>query len=552
MADPETPYTQTPETPDLNTPPNQDSLAPEINAEQPTAPDANIPDTPKKRRWPKYLVIILFIVILIVGVFFALDYIRKPDSDKTSGTAKHDIQSLTVGVVSGSTKVAYTPDDIDSYAQSVYAQIYEGLVAYQDKTKIVPLLATGWSNPDSSTWDFQLAKGVKFSNGDLMTSADVVYSIKQAIQTPDGVYSGTIKDIKPLGDYQVEITTSSPDPFLLNKLTFLMILDSRVSDPNAAIGTGPYKLKPGVKPTDTKVSLVANDAYHGGHVYTRNLKFVVEESEDVASADLKSGKINIAGEFTSDNPAGLKNFNYQKLIANDAAVNFVSINSVAPGPLQKLEVRQALRDSIDVPKLIKDSDLAADPSYQMVTPTIPGYNPSLTAPKQDVAHAKALLAQAGYPNGVTLTLEASSTNAAVARQIAAQAKNAGFTINVTEQTDFDQFISDLVGGKLQLGLISYGSDTLDGGDVFTQAVQQTENFKSAALDDYLDQAASTVDQQKRLQILQKTSKLINDNVATLPLYNRHRLWAMDKPYMIQFDSLSAAPGIYFSKVYTVN
>jgi peptide/nickel transport system substrate-binding protein len=532
--------------------PVADEAPAELNQDAPEAPaqpaDATVVPTKSSKKWPKYVLAVLILCVIAAGVAFAVAKINKPADEKSTAVSKQDIPQLSIGVINGSIKGVYEPDNVDTYAQDIYNQVYEGLVSYQDRTKIVPLLATSWTNPDSSTWDFNIRQGVKFSNGDTMTADDVVYSFKQAIATPDGTYSGTIKDVKKLGDYKVELTTKATDPFLLNKLTFLMVVDSKQPS-TTIVGTGAYKLKPGTQPSDTKIQLVANDSYHGGHVYTRALNFVIEDSEEAAEADLKSGKLNIAGELSSETPSGLKGMAYQKVYGEDPSVNFLSLNSEAGGPLANLQVRQALRDSIDVPLLIKDTGLAAEPAYQLVPQAIPGYDPNLAAPKPDAQKAKDLLTQAGYPNGVTLTLHVSPSSVAQANEIAKQAKQAGFTLNVVQQNDFDQLISDLIDGKLQVTLISYGSDTLDGSDVFSSVIQQSANFKSDTLDQYLDEAANTLDQQKRLDILQKTSKYVNDNVAVIALYNKHRVWAMDKAYVIPFDNLSASPGVYFSKVY---
>jgi ABC-type transport system substrate-binding protein len=120
---------------------------------------------------------------------------------------------------------------------------------------------------------------------------------------------------------------------------------------------------------------------------------------------------------------------------------------------------------------------------------------------------------------------------------------------VRQSDDFSQLIGNVIDGKTQLALLSYSSDVLDGSDVFTQVVQQTGNYKSATLDQYLKEAGSTIDQTDRLAVLQKTSKFLMDDVAAIPLLNRERVWVSDKSYVVQFDNIAASPGIYFWKAY---
>jgi peptide/nickel transport system substrate-binding protein len=380
-----------------------------------------------------------------------------------------------------------------------------------------------------------------------------VYSLKLAAADEDlsTSYAATIKDVRALDNYKVEVTTKQTDPFFLNRLSFLKVLDAKkptVAD--GSNGTGPYQVKTGTTPSDSTIELTAFDGYHGGHVYTRALKYVVEDDEAALSRDLAAGKIQFAGEFSSAKPANVTAADYTTWTIDDPAVTYLPLNSVATGPLQKLPVREALRDSIDVPLLIKDLGIDAQPASQLMTKTIPGYNESLKVPKQDIPKAKTLLASAGYPNGVTLTLTAQTSNLKVAEEVAKQAKAAGFTINIKEEPSFGTFIDALIAGKTEMATISYSSDVFDGSDVFAQVLQQTGNYKSATLDSYLTQADATLDQADRLSILQKTSKYVYDDVAAIPLFNRQRTWLTAPNYHLQFDTHTATPGVYFWQAYS--
>jgi peptide/nickel transport system substrate-binding protein len=386
-----------------------------------------------------------------------------------------------------------------------------------------------------------------------MTAADVVYSFKEAMKDgEDGTYSSTLKDVKAINDYKVQLTTSKPDPFLLNKLTLLMVLDSKTPGANdGSNGTGPYQLKPGTKPTEKELQLVAFDKFHGGHVRTRALTFKTETDIDAVVADYKAGRVNMAGEFKTKDPAELAGTTHHNASMLDPAVHFLILNSVANGPLQKKEVRQALRESLDLNALVKSANIAAEPASQLVAKDITGYNPALTIPKQNTADAKKLLTSAGYPNGVSLEVETSNVPAtlAAAKVIAEQAKAAGFTITIKSIDDFDQLIGDVLGGKAQVAMLSYGSDNLDSSDVFTNVVQHTGNFKSKTLDDYMTQQAETFNESQRLLILQKISKYLNDEVAAVPLYTQYRIWETDKPYVLPYDMLNSGLGVSFWQAY---
>jgi peptide/nickel transport system substrate-binding protein len=523
----------------------------------PAQPPATVGSGSNKSGGLKKFLLIILALLLVGGVaygIYSLTTKDKTDTKNASMSQKKDIPQLNVGVIGGSVTL-YPESASDSYAQTISQQIYEGLVAYEDQTKIVPLLATGWNNPNDTTWDFDLRKNVTFHNGHTMKATDVVASLKASKEIENlGIYSDTLSEIKAINDYKVEIKTTQPDPFLLNKLSFLMILDATDIDAKDTMNaTGPYKLKQGTKPTDSEIQLVAYDNYHGGHVYTRGLKIIDEADEVAATKDFKAGKINMVGEYNSSKPDGLSSLHPQQVEVNDPSVTFMTMNSVAPGPLQNLKVRQAIQYSIDKASLIKNINVSAEPASQLVTKAIPGYDPSInTSPTRDIAKAKQLLTEAGYPNGVTINIEASSVTDAPARELVKQAAEAGITLKLVVAPTFDDLVNDLIDGKTQTSVLSYSSDLQDGTDVFDTVLRQTNNYKSDALDKALDSASKTVDQEKRLKYLQQASKVTVDDVAALPLYNRQRTWFMDKPYAVQFESLVSDPGVYFYKVYLTN
>ena len=118
---------------------------------------------------------------------------------------------------------------LDPHAQNegpttqVSRQIYEALVERAVNMKIQPALAKSWKAIDPNTWIFTLRKDVKFSDGSKMTSEDVVFSVLRAKQRTSDFkeYISTISGVKAIGDYSVKISTSKPNPILLNTVLVL-------------------------------------------------------------------------------------------------------------------------------------------------------------------------------------------------------------------------------------------------------------------------------------------------------------------------------------------
>ena len=157
---------------------------------------------------------------------------------------------------------------LDPHAQNegpttqVSRQIYEALVTRGLDMTIGPQLATKWKAVDPNTWYFFLRDDVKFSNGQKMTSEDVVFSILRAKQPTSDFkeYISTISGVKAIDDYTVQIKTSKPNPILLNQLSQIFIMSEGWSKKNGceqsqdfdasqetfcsinAMGTGPFKI----------------------------------------------------------------------------------------------------------------------------------------------------------------------------------------------------------------------------------------------------------------------------------------------------------------------
>ena len=157
---------------------------------------------------------------------------------------------------------------LDPHAQNegpttqVSRQVYEALVTRGLDMSIGPQLATKWKAVDPNTWYFYLREDVKFSNGQKMTSEDVVFSILRAKQPTSDFkeYISTISSVKAIDDYTVQIKTSKPNPILLNQLSNIFIMSKQWSTDNFviapqnwdagqetfaatnAMGTGPFKI----------------------------------------------------------------------------------------------------------------------------------------------------------------------------------------------------------------------------------------------------------------------------------------------------------------------
>lgn len=425
--------------------------------------------------------------------------------------------------------------------------MFEGLVRYEKKSRISPLLATDWSNPDANTWVFNLKSGVSFHNGNTLDAEDVKYSLDKIKAGGElgEIFADTIDSVNVVNNNQVEIKTAEPDPTLLNKLSFLYIIDSEApegSEPSLA-GTGPYIIKSGTEPTGTSVQLTAYDNYHGGKPKTRALSFGVEESLDTLTKAYSEGKYNIA-EIPVGKAEGISSVS--QFVSNEPEISYLGLNTIKPGPLQKKEVREAIRYAVDPVALGISMDDRVTPLNQMIPESIPGYNPAIPSHQRDVNKAKELLKTAGYPDGVKLRLSHSS-NTGFSDEITRQMKEAGITLEIDYHADFDEYIDYFIGGNAEIYSIIYASDILDGLDMY-QSTLPPEYYANPELDAVLTKASETVDAAERLKLLQDAAVVIEQDVAAVPLFTQDTLWLMDKDYDIVQDMPSSFLSVYFYKV----
>lgn len=500
-----------------------------------------------------------FVAVLIVLLLGGIGYLawkvsnQKTTTSSTTAVIKKDVTLLRIGSVEGLVNSFYpSADDFELTAFQVNNQIYEGLVQFQNGTKIVPLLATSWTNPDDNIWIFNIKRGVKFHNGNTLTAKDVKYSLDKYAKTAfEGVFKFDTKSLTVVNDNKIKIVTASPDPLLLHKLAYLMIVDSTsTKDGDPTAGTGPYQVKPGTTPTESQLDLVAFDKYHGGRPSTREIKWTSYATEDELLKDTIAKKIDyaIAIDTAKDNDQLKRQTNLTIVSDPGIGVSAMGFNTLKKGsPLANLKVRQAIALAIDRQAVIDASNLKAVPAYQAVTQDVPGYNNDITSSKPDPEAAKKLLADAGYPKGLSFDLAFSKEFAIdQATNIAKQLKEIGVTVNLKPQDTFDQLAEIAFNGKGDAYFMSNTTDLLDASDVLTSVFKST-NYSNAKFDQLLADAGKSLDSSKRLSDLEQASKIvIVEDVAEVPIYSRTDNTAYDPSLVVNRDSYI---GPYFWKVY---
>jgi peptide/nickel transport system substrate-binding protein len=293
--------------------------------------------------------------------------------------------------------------------------VYQHLVQLAPNGSIVPVLAASYSwSADRKTITFSIRQGVKFSNGDPLTAADVVYSINRVVakgsKYPYATLMGTLTSVKAPTPTTVSVTLAQPNQQWLYQLAAYsngVILDQKAAGAiaTAPAGTGPYKYVSQV--SNYSVTLAANTDYWGTKPGYGTVVFRYFTDANAENSALSSGQIQVIDNLS--NPADATQFEGNssfKIVHGPTNGKIQLTLNNGSGPLKNVLVRQAIAYAIDKQSILKtvgggfgtvigSDTVPGDPWYSAGYAKTYAYDP---------ARAKQLLAQAGYASGLSLTL----------------------------------------------------------------------------------------------------------------------------------------------------
>jgi len=451
-------------------------------------------------------------------------------------------------------------DQQEAPASIIASHIFETLWERDANLKIIPALATEMPKLVApTTWEVKLRKGVKFTNGEDFNAESAKFSLER-VKDPKLRASSNFKPIESVeivDPYTVRVHTNKPWPTFLTVMTFAQAAmyppkaykDKQPADiSRQPIGTGPYKFVRWAK--DEEIVLEANDAWWRGTPKIKTVVFRPIPDDAVRVAALQNGEIDVAVNI----PPHLANpiSNHPKLFLTTApSIRTIQLmfqthnfdekthmaTGVYDGPTKDKRVRQAIQYALDADEIIKGVlDGKATRMATMLTPLHFGYDASLKPIKQDLAKVKKLLTEAGYPNGVEITLNGPQgryvRDKEVAEAAAGQLNKAG--IKTTVKTyEFVNYLNNLTykhkGGPVWL--IGWGTPTIDAETVYNPLFHNGSNlgtYFNADLDGLMDAAQKEMDEKKRLALYHQINKLWIEDAAAAPLYQQLDLYGASK------------------------
>lgn len=451
------------------------------------------------------------------------------------GSSSNDLGTSNVSEVNDTLRVALgSLNTLNPYKVTikndmrVRCQIFDNLVNYKDKVE-KPRLADSYDiSDDGLTYTFKIKQGVKFHNGAEMTVEDVVFSYETAMKEPFmSNYTGMIESVEATDDTTFVVHLSRAYLPFIDCISNIYIVNKEAyesGDPdNYPVGTGPYKFvsyEQGVK-----LTLEAFEDYFRGVASIKNVEVNIMSDESARLLAFESGDLDVTSVPSADWERISSNDKYNSRKVTTAELKFIGFNLFIDGdlPYEDVRVRQACAYAIDR----EDVNLIANNGYATVARSVGnpevmfGANEEGETYEHDVEKAKALLAEAGYPNGINIgEIYCPSYSADAATAVVGCLAEAGITAQVIVQdsTAFYAAWEDYAIPILCDSLV-FGNDFNDWGQAFTTGgIQNTWGYQTEELDAKWDVAAAEVDTNKRLALYEEINEEIQENIVIIPLY----------------------------------
>lgn len=420
---------------------------------------------------------------------------------------------------------------------NVLRHLYDPLLERDPKepTKFSPVLATEWKQVDPTTWEFTLRDGVKFSGGETFDAETAVYNVQRVSSLLKGQEAPllgyqfeSIKGVEAVDATTLRITTKYPDPLFLGRMASLMMVPKGAGKELASKpdGTGPYELVRWNR--NNEVVMKAKPSYFLGAAKVKDVVFKTMPDASARLAAIQTGDVNIITNVPPDNIADVESGGKAAVQSVPSArVASIWLNTLDSKPLAKKEVRQALNYAVDKQAIVENvmSDYAT-PVATFAPDYFVGHSDDLEPYAFDQDKAKQLLADAGYPDGFSMTLMVPRgrylLGEEVVQAVADQLGDVGVKVKI-QAVEFGVFAKATQVRKIpEAFYAAWGNAFFDSLDELQVAVLSgTKGFSwysNKAVDAKINAAAQASDSDSHEQALEEAEHLIYQDPPFIYLY----------------------------------
>jgi peptide/nickel transport system substrate-binding protein len=432
----------------------------------------------------------------------------------------------------------------DTTTRNIFENVYDTLVAFDADGNIVPSLAERWEIPDPTTYIFHLRSDVVFHSGDPFTADDVVFSIEritaEETASPWAADFAGISALVVEDEHRLRIELDAPfAPFLDNLAkTFNAIMSRNAlgADGDASetiVGTGPFRFVEFV-PGQRLVLERNPDYWKPGLPYLDGIEFLPFPDPVAQVTALRTGAVDWI-EYVPDGEVEFFQSDPNFTVVGGLGTNFRALyRNMERPPLDDARVRQAIAWALDREEIVDVALFGVGGVPILGGPVPPGHwaHVDYMPYEQDFDRARALLAEAGYPDGFQMEMLINSNFAMLrtpAEVVQAQLAQVGIDLTIRLE-EWTSYIDSVNRGDFNITVL--GTSGLSDPDsyLFTQ-LHSTQgrnqvSWDDATFDRLVEQGRVTVDQEERRRIYEEAQRHLIDQVPMAYLFHSTQYEAM--------------------------
>ncbi|MCM1320907.1 MAG: ABC transporter substrate-binding protein [Bacteroides sp.] len=456
-------------------------------------------------------------------------------------------------------------DSLDPYlaeaagTSEILFNIFEGLFKYDAAGSVVPAAAESYTvSSDAKTYTFKIRENMKFHNGADVSVSDVIYSLKKAVDSKRASVFKNISAIRQDGNYVViELKESDTDllPFLTTDFT-AVIPENYTESSVRPVGTGPFAFASYSVQQNVVLEKFA-EYRDADSVYLDKVIFKLYNNPDAAYMDLLAGGIDLFPNMDTTHFGELKD-SFVLIPGYRNIVQMLALNNAA-APFDDARVRQAVNYAVDVDQIIEV--VSNGYGTKIGSAVIPGFKKYFNEAlcdnyRADTEKAKALLTEAGYPDGFSFTIRVPSNygfHVYTAELAAAQLAEAGITAKI-EKIEWGVWLSEVYRQRKYEGTIVGISGELSPRRWLSRYVSGDAknflNFSNAEYDALYASADTETNDAESVKKYRELQKILNDDAAAVFIQDPQFLNVMKPniagyyPYPLYVQDLST---VYYTE-----
>lgn len=472
--------------------------------------------------------------------------------------------------------------------KAVAAHFFDALILQDEEQKLVPGLAVSWRAVDERTWEFKLREGVTWHDGSPFTADDVAFTVARAPTVPNspssfGLYLRQIAETTVVDAHTIRFRTHTVFPLMPVYLSTFGIVSRRhgegatTADYNsgkAMIGTGPFRFVSWAQ--GDRIVMERNPTYWGGAAPWASVttRFIRNPAARVSA--LLAGDVDIIDALPTSDITRVERdprTHVSRAISNRNMYVFVDHlerssphvtdrqgRPLAQNPFRDLRVRQAVTIAINREAIVsRVMDGAAEATGQLMPRGWFGWTPTLPPPPYDPTRARALLAEAGFPDGFNLTIHCSNNRYVnddrICQALGQMLTRAGIQTSV-QLLPFATWITAASRQEYSMLFGGWGIDTAEpssplGSLLAThdrttgRGASNRSRYSNPEVDRLLEEGLATLDDERRRQIFIRATEIAMQDVGLVPTHHQVNLWGVRRgfQYAARSDEWTLAAGV---------